>query len=255
MTFLIRAELVKLLRRKAYFLMVLILAALVGMTAFFLIVFPRIAPDLAEGLDPIAKPDAYILGAQQVISQTWFPLILAAMMLGSEMSGTFWATSLTRESRRLRHVGTRLIVLSGASWVAIMAAIGGFAVVAAVGAVGQGGLPVTDWLKIVASSLLVQVGWVSLGLALVGLLRSVGPAIGAALAFSFGESLLGLWRPYGNISLTANSTALLGTLEEGMFGPMMPGAGVPPGRAAVVVALWALFGVGLAWWALARREP
>ncbi|HEX7100603.1 MAG TPA: hypothetical protein VF377_15345 [Acidimicrobiia bacterium] len=255
MTHLIRAELVKLLRRKAYFLMVAILAVLVAMTAFFTVVFPRVAPEAAEGLTPIPKPDAYILGAQQVISQTWFPLILAAMMLGSEMASSFWATSLTREARRLRHVGARLLVLSGASWLAIAAAIAGFAAVVAVGAIGEGGLPASDWLKIFGSSLVVQIAWVSLGLALVGLLRAVGPAIGAALAFSFGESLLGLWRPYANVSLTANSTALLGTIEGGLFSQMLPSSGIPPERAVIVVALWTLFGVALAWWALAYREP
>jgi len=255
MTYLIRAELVKLLRRKAYFLMVLILAVLVAMTAFFVVVFPRIALEAAEGLAPVPKPDGYIIGAQQVISQTWFPLILAAMMLGTEMSSSFWATSLTREARRLRHVGARLLVLSGASWVAISAAIAGFALVVALGAVGEGALPGSDWLKIFGSSLLVQVAWVSLGLALVGLLRSVGPAIGAALAFSFGESLLGLWRPYRNVSLTANSTALLGTLEGDVFAQMMPGSGISPERAVIVVVLWTLLGVVLAWWALAYREP
>lgn len=110
-------------------------------------------------------------------------------------------------------------------------------------------------MKIYASSLLVQVAWVSLGLALVGLLRGVGPAVGAALAFSFGESLLGLWRPYANVSLTANSTALLGTLEGSVFAQMIPGSGIPPGRAVVVVALWTLLGVAGAWWSLARRDP
>ena len=102
MTYLVRAELVKLLRRKAYFLMVAILGVLVAMMAFFTVVFPRIAPDAAEGLAPMPKPDGYLIAAQQVIGQTWFPLILAAMMLGTEISSSFWATSLTREARRLR---------------------------------------------------------------------------------------------------------------------------------------------------------
>lgn len=255
MTYLVRAELVKLLRRKAYFLMVAILGVLVAMMAFFTVVFPRIAPDAAEGLAPMPKPDGYLIAAQQVIGQTWFPLILAAMMLGTEISSSFWATSLTREARRLRHVGARLLVLSGASWLAIGAAIAGAAAVVAVGGVGEGTLPASDWLKIYASSLLVQVAWVSPGLALVGLLRGVGPAVGAALAFSFGESLLGLWRPYANVSLTANSTALLGTLEGSVFAQMIPGSGIPPGRAVVVVALWTLLGVAGAWWSLARRDP
>lgn len=115
MRLLLRAEMLKLLRRKAYLLMVAILAVLVGMTAFFTIIFPRIAPEMADGMSPISRPDAFVVGAQQVIGQTWFPLILAVMMLGSEMNGTFWATTLTREARRIRHVVARLTVITGAS--------------------------------------------------------------------------------------------------------------------------------------------
>ncbi|HEX2153527.1 MAG TPA: hypothetical protein VHL52_06090 [Acidimicrobiia bacterium] len=255
MALLLQAEVLKLFRRKAYPLMVLILAGLVGMTAFFLVIFPRVAPGLAEGLEPIPKPEGYILGAQQVIGQTWFPLILAVMMLGTEMSGTFWATSLSRESRRLRHVLARLVVLSVASWLAVAAAIAGFSLVVAVGGVGEGAPSLGQWARIFGSALMVQVAWVAMGLGLVGLLRSVGPAIGAALAFSFGESLLGLWRPYANVSLTANSTALLGTLQEGPLTAFIPGAGIPPGRAAVVVLIWSMFAVALAWWSLAYRDP
>lgn len=255
MKLLIQAELVKLFRRKAYLLMVVILAGLVGMTAFFVVLFPRIAPDLAEGLSPISKPDGYLFGAQQVIGQTWFPLILAVMMLGTEMSGTFWATTLTREARRLRHVTARLLVLSAASWAAIAAAIIGFSGVVAVGAVGEGVLSGTQWVRIFGSALLIQVAWVALGLGLVGLFRSIGPAIGAALAFSFGEALLGLWRPYGNVSLTGNSTALLGAVDPDVFGGMLPGAGIPAERAAVVVGMWAVAALALAWWTLARRDP
>lgn len=255
MTLLIRAELLKLFRRKAYLLMVIILAGLVGMTAFFLVVFPRVAPELAEGLPPLEKPEGYTFGAQQVIGQTWFPLILAVMMLGTEMTGTFWATSLAREARRWRHLAARLVVLSSASWLAVAAAIAGFAIVVAIGAVGEGGPAGAGWLRIFGSALLVQVAWVSIGLGLVGLLRSIGPAIGAALAFSFGESLLGLWRPYENVSLTANSTAMLGAVPEGPMAAMIPGAGVEPERAFIVALIWALLAFGLAWWALVFREP
>ena len=255
MTYLIRAELLKLLRRKTYLLMVLILAALVGMTAFFLIVFPRIAPGLAEGLEPVPRPEAFVLGAQQVVAQTWFPLILAVMMLGTEFSGTFWATTLTREARRIRHVTARLTVLTAAAWVATLAAVAGFAVVVLVGAVGEGTPPASTWLRIAGGSLLVELTWVAIGLGLVGVLRSIGPAIGVALAFSFGESLLGIWRPYGNVSLTANSTALLGQVDSGPFTQMIPGGGIPSGRAAWVVLVWGLAAVALAWWSLARRDP
>lgn len=255
MTMLIRAEVLKLLRRKTYLLMVVILAALIGMTAFFIVLFPRIAPGLAEGLEVVPKPDGYVFGAQQVVGQTWFPMILAVMMLGSEMNGTFWATSLTREARRLRHVLARLFVLSGAAWLAVVAAIAGFAVVILIGAVGEGSLTFTEWAGIGFGSLLTQIAWVSLGLGLVGLLRSIGPAIGVALALSFAESILAIWRPYGRVSLTANSMALLGTADiGGAMGSFLPGAGIPQGRAALVVGVWTVAALALAWWSLTQRD-
>lgn len=254
MTLLIRAEYLKLLRRKTYLLMVAILAALVGMTAFFLVVFPRIAPNMAEGLQPIPKPDAYILGAQQVVGQTWFPLILAVMMLGSELTSSFWATTLTHESRRHRHVIARLTVLTSAAWAATLAAIAGFSVVVAVGAVGEGFPPGSQWLRILWGSLLVELAWVALGLGLVGLLRSIGPAIGAALALSFGESILTIWKPYQNVSLSANSTALFGSVNLGEIGSFVPSGNIPTGHAILVVAIWTVTALLLCWWSLARRD-
>ena len=254
MRHLIRAEMLKLLRRKTYLLMVVILAALMGTTAFFLVVFPRIAPGLAEGLQPAAKPDAYILGAQQVVGQTWFPLILAVMMLGSEMTTSFWATTLTRESRRHRHLGARLLVLTGASWVATLAGIAGFAVVVAVAAIGDGFPAAEAWWQVLGGSLLVELTWVAIGLCLVGLLRSIGPAIGVALALSFGESILALWKPYANVSLTANSTALMGAIDIGEFSSFIPGGEIPAGRAGGVVAVWAVVALVVSWWAVARRD-
>lgn len=255
MILLVRAEILKLLRRKTYLLMVVILAALVGMTAFFVVLFPRIAPELAEGLQPIPKPDGYVFGAQQIVGQTWFPMILAVMMLGSEVSGTFWATSLTREARRIRHVLSRLGVLSVAAWLAVLAAIAGFAVVVVFGGVGDGRLTVGEWLNIGAGALLVQVAWVAIGLGLVGILRAIGPAIGVALALTFAESLLVIWRPYTRVSLSANSMALLGTADVGgMMGDFYPISDITRGRAAAVVAVWTVAALGLAWWSLARRD-
>ena len=91
---LLHAEYLKLSRRRLYYTMVIILAALVGLLAFFLLIFAQIAPELAEDVPLLRKPVAYIFGAQQVAGQTWFPLILAVVMLGSEFGSTVWATAL-----------------------------------------------------------------------------------------------------------------------------------------------------------------
>lgn len=255
MTNLIRAEILKLTRRKTYLLMVAILVSLIGMAAFVLVVFPRVAPGLAEGLDPVSRPDGYRLGTQQVIGQTWFPLILAVMTLGTELGSGFWAMSLARESRRGRHVVARLVVLTAAAVAAVYAAILIFAVVVRLAAVGDGAPSAETWLRIASGSILIEFTWVALGLGMVGLLRSIGPAIGAALALSFGDSILALSGAYANVSLTANAAALLGAVEVPGLAGFVPGVGIPPGRAAAVVVGWGLMGLALATWSLVRRDP
>ena len=97
---LIKAETTKLTGRKLYPVMVLILAAFTGLAGFFLLIFGQLNTSAAaEGLPVLEKPEAYLLGIQQVVGQTWFPLIMAVVVLGGELASTIWATSLTRESR------------------------------------------------------------------------------------------------------------------------------------------------------------
>ena len=179
---LVHAEYLKLSRRKLYYTMVLILAALVGLLAFFLLVFPRIAPEFAEGVPLLEKPEAYVFGAQQVASQTWFPLILAVIMLGSEFGSTVWATALTRDPRRTVQVSARFVVLAAASFLAIAAGVVGWALVTTVAVPGEGAPAASEWLALVWKLALIELAWTAIGLGAVAMLRSVGPAIGAALA-------------------------------------------------------------------------
>ena len=104
---LVHAEYLKISRRKLYPVMVAILALLVGLTAFFLLIFGQLAPGLADDVPVLSKPDAYLIGAQQVAGQTWFPLILAVVLTGAELSTTVWATTLTRDSRKPAHIGAQ----------------------------------------------------------------------------------------------------------------------------------------------------
>jgi hypothetical protein len=143
---LLHAEYLKLSRRRLYYTMVLILAALVGLLAFFLLIFGQIAPEIAEGVPVVRKPEAYLFGAQQVAGQTWFPLILSVVMLGSEFGSTVWATALTRDPRRTIQVGARFAVLAAASLLAVGAGIAGWALVTAVAVPGEGGPELSEWL-------------------------------------------------------------------------------------------------------------
>ena len=68
----------------------------------------------------LTKPDAFLIGAQQVVGQTWFPMILAVVLIGADLSSTVWATSLTRDSSKPAHIGARLLVIRVASWVAML---------------------------------------------------------------------------------------------------------------------------------------
>ncbi len=235
--------------------MVLILAALVGLLAFFLLIFGQIAPGIAGDQVPIlTKPEAYLVGAQQVAGQTWFPLILAVVMLGSEFGSTVWATALTRDARRAQQIGARFVILTLASLIAILLGTAGWAVVVAIAAPGSGGPSIADWLSVVWKIGVIELAWTAIGLGAVAMLRSVGPAIGAALALYFVDPLLGLWGPYQNVSLSAASSALFQVTSEGSFGQFVPGSGLSLVHAVAIMIGWSLIGFSLTWWGLQRRD-
>lgn len=252
---LLHAEYLKLSRRKLYVVMVVILAALVGLLALLFIILPRVAPEFAaeSELPMFAKPEAYVFGAQQVAGQTWFPLVLAVVMLGSEFGSTVWATALTRDPRRIPQIGARFVVLAAASWVAIALGIVGWAVLTALVAPGEGAPAASAWLGLAWKVGLVELAWTAIGLGAVAMLRSVGPAIGAALAFYFIDSILVVWSTYRQISLTAATGSLFEIEIPGDFGSMF-GIGMPLGQAVAVVLGWTLVGLVLAWWGLQRKD-
>jgi hypothetical protein len=253
---LLHAEYLKLSRRRLYLVMVLILAALVGLVAMAFIVFPQVAPEAAaeSGIPIIDKPGAYLFGAQQVAGQTWFPLILAVVMLGSEFGSTVWATALSRNSRRIHQISARFAVLTLASWLAIGLAIAGWSLVAALFAPGEGGPSAEDWLGLVWKIGLIELAWTAIGLGAVALFRSVGPAIGAALALYFVDPLLGLWGPYETVSLSAATSALFEITIEGGFSAFVPGGGLSLVHAVAIMFGWTALGFFLTWWGLHRRD-
>lgn len=252
---LIKAETTKLTGRKLYPVMVVILLAFTGLAAFFLLLFGQIVDDAAsQGLPTVEKPEAYILGIQQVIGQTWFPLILAVVVLGGELATTIWATTLTRESRKTYQVLARLLIFTIASWIGMLLAIGLWSGTAAVFAEGTGGLGFVDWLNVVWKAGVSQIPWVALGIGFVSLLRSIGPAIGAVLALSFGEGLLVLWGPYQNVSLTGATTGIFGQVGLGGIADAFLAPPVSPLHAVAILGGWTALGLLLTWWGLNRRD-
>ena len=102
---LLHAEYVKLTRRKLFPIMIGLLAVLMGFVAvLFYVILPAL-PDAAQaGAEPPQRPEAFLYGAVQVAGQAWwFAVILATTLLGGEVAGTVWATSLTRDARKLAH--------------------------------------------------------------------------------------------------------------------------------------------------------
>lgn len=253
---LMKAEVSKLTGRKLFPVMTFILMAFVGLAAFFLLIFGQLnEAAVSEGIPLVEKPEAYMLGVQQVIGQTWFPLILAVVVLGGELASTIWATGLTRESRKGLHILARLLVFTMASWIGMLLGIAVWGGLTALFAEGSGGLTSMEWLGVVGKTAFTQVAWVSLGLGFVCLLRSVGPAIGAVLALSFGEGLLALWRPYQNVSLTGASTAIFGDVGlPGAASEIFGTTTVGFWHAVGIILGWTVLGLLLTWWGLNRRD-
>lgn len=234
--------------------MVAVLAIFTLLAAFFTLLFEQLFPEMAEGLQSVAKPEAYEFGISQVASQAWFPMLLAAVAMGSELSGTVWATSLTRESSLIRHVASRLFAYVMASWLAFVICIALWGAFTYFFAEGSGGPEATVWLNHFWKLGLVASAWTALGLGAVAMLRSVGPAIGAVLAFYFFESLISLWDPYEAVSATAASTAIFGLDIPDFFEDFVPGGGMSLVHAVLILAGWTLVGFLLTWWGLRRRD-
>ncbi len=248
---LVRAELIKLLKRRTFYVLVLVLAVLTGLLAAIFFLLPRAIEE--ADIPIITKPDAYIFGASQVLGQTWFPIILSTMFLAGELATSAWATALTRNARRWLHLVARLLTTTVASWLAMLAAIGGFAVVALFLAEGSGSLALSEWWGIAWKALLVVFTWVALGMAASAWLRAVGPAIGATLAFSFAEGILALWSGWRNISLSIHTSALLGSVDFGGFGEIL-GDAPSFGKALAVVLGWCIMAIAAAFAGLHYRD-
>lgn len=253
---LIKAEAIKLFKRKLYWTMLAIFAFVMGMTAFFLLIFPQIAPEQFGGFPGISKPEAYEFGAAQALGQTWFPVVLGVVFLGGETGSAVWASALTRESRRWRHLIAKTLVTGMAAWAGLLIAIGGWAVVTALLAEGSGAPAAGDWLAVVWKAGISELTWISIAFAAAALFRSVGPAIGASLALTFGDQILAIWEPWQDVSLTVATNRLVGDFSStaGEFGGLMGGS-ISFTHALIAVICWAGLGFGLAVWGLQVRDP
>jgi small basic protein len=256
MTGLVVAESIKLSKRWVFRVMVLVFVALCALTGFVLLILPEIAPEAIEGIPVLGRRDALILGIQTVLGQTWFPMILAVIMLGSEVTTSTWGSSLTREARRGRHVTAKLGVMTIATWITAVIVIGAWVAFAVVVTEGSSGFSGADWFGVGWKTGVVQLTWVALGLAAIAWVRSTGLAIGIVVAFSFGEGILALWSAFRSVSLSAATNALFGEISadiSGGFGVGFAGS-MSFTRAVVVVLAWALVGTLAAYAGLRLRD-
>jgi hypothetical protein len=250
---LIRAEIIKLTGRKLWFVMTVILVVLMAGTAFVFTVLPNISPADFQGMQAIEKPEAYLFGAAQALGQTWFPLVFAAMLLAGETSTTAWASALTRESRRWMHLVARLIVTAAAATIAMGAGILAWSAVTAAFAGGSGSPAVSEWLEVAWKTGVTQATWVALAFGAVAIFRNMGPAIGVVLGFSVFDSILSLWQPWTEVSLSIASSRLVQQAVADVPFGAQPDMGF--GQAVVVIVGWAAFGLVLAVVGLEARDP
>jgi hypothetical protein len=254
---LLHAEYLKLSRRKLFPVMLGLLAILMGFVGIlFYVILPALPESAQAGSAVPQRPDAYIYGAVQVAGQAWwFAVILATTMLGGEVAGTVWATALTRDSRKIAHVGVRFLVFTAASWLAFILGTAVFAAITFFAAGGSGSPPASELAGLLWKFAVIAAAWTSIGLGAVALTRSIAVAMGIALGISFVDSIVAPFVDfYEKISLTAASNGIFGVGGEGPFSNLIPGAGMSTAHALAVMAGWTLLGLGLTWWGLQLRD-
>ncbi|HXV72911.1 MAG TPA: hypothetical protein VEB69_16090 [Acidimicrobiia bacterium] len=256
---LLHAEYLKVTRRKLFPVMTLILGILMGFFGvLFFLVLPALPESAGGGGAAVVpqRPAAFIFGAQQVAGQAWwFAVILATAVFGGELATTAWATSLARESRKLRHIVSKFGVFTVGSWLALLVGTAVWSIATFLFADGTGSLAVSEWLGLVWKFLVIAAAWTSIGLGAIGLTRSIPSAMAIALGLSFVDSILAPFvELYENISLSAATNGIFGLASDSPFGALIPGGDMSLLQALLIMAGWVLLGLGLMWWGLQRRD-
>ncbi|MGB7858995.1 MAG: hypothetical protein WBM90_00700, partial [Acidimicrobiia bacterium] len=231
------------------------LMAFVGL--LFFVVLPALPEAAGAGASGIPqKPEAFIFGAQQVAGQAWwFAVILATAILGGEVASTVWATSLTRDSRRIRHISVRFLIFTIASWLAFLVGTIVWAAITWFAAEGSGGPEIGESLGLLWKFLVIAAAWTSIGLGAVAVTRSIAVAMGVALGISFVDSIVAPFvELYEKISLTAASNGIFEVAGDGPFSDFIPGGDMSTAHALGVMIGWAVVFLALTWWGLQRRD-
>lgn len=255
---LVGAEYLKITRRKLVPVMTIVLGVVMAfLGALFYLVIPALPEAAGGGGAPVPqRPGAFIFGAQQVAGQAWwFAVILATAIFGGELSSTAWATSLTRDSRKVIHIAARFLVFTVAAWLALLVGTGVWMLITLLFAEGSGSPDTGELAGLIWQFGVIAAAWISLGLAAVGLTRSIPVAMGIALGFSFLDSILAPFVDfYETVSLTAATNGIFQVGAGSAFSVFIPGGDMTVLHALSVMTGWTLVGLGLAWWGLHRRD-
>lgn len=256
---LVRAEYLKITRRKIYPVMTIVLGVVMAFLGLlFYVVIPALPEAAGGGEVPVTvRPEAFVFGAQQVAAQAWwFAVILATAILGGEVATTAWATALTRDSRKASHVLARFGVFAVGSWLAFLVGTALWMLITLLFAEGTGGPDAGELLGLVWQFAVIAAAWTALGLGAVGLTRSIPVAMGIALGLSFLDSILAPFVDfYETISLTAATNGIFDVGGgDDIFTAFVPGGDMSLLHALLVLAGWTLLGLGLSWWGLQRRD-
>lgn len=256
---LVHAEYLKVTRRKLVPIMALVLIVVMGLLALlFYVVIPALPEAAGGGEAPVPqRPEAFIFGAQQVAAQAWwFAVILATALFGGELATTAWATSLTRDSRKVSQVMARFGVFVLAAWLALLMGTAVWMLITLFFAEGSGSPDGGELLSLIWQLAVIAAAWIALGLGAVGMTRSIPVAMGIALGISFLDSILAPFvEVYEPISLTAATNGIfqIGGGDD-LFSMFVPGGEMSLLHALLVLAGWTLLGLVLTWWGLQRRD-
>ncbi|QYJ15801.1 hypothetical protein Rxycam_01629 [Rubrobacter xylanophilus DSM 9941] len=278
----LRAELLKLRKRPATWVLALVWLAVV--LVFGYLFFYLISTVPAEGLPEGQRAQQEALGEQlrrgllpenllvNLFANGTFgtggaiALILGALAAGSEYGWGTLKTALTQRPGRLAFLCGKALALAIFLLLFVLlglaaGAAGSYAVALLEGAAADWPPP-EEFARAVGAGFLILAAWAYLGFALATLFRSTALAIGLGLAWSLAvESTLTLL-PVESDAYEAFRSLLLGENTASLgsyFGPAPQGFGVPeplvePGRAAATLAAYTLLFVAVAALALRRRD-
>lgn len=271
-----RAEVLKLRKRPAVWILLATLAGVVLLFGYVLLytLVTQAPPGTMQGLDAASLLDmlrpefvpAQVLGMVAGFGGA-LGLILGALVFGGEYAWATVKTMTTQRPQRLALIAGRILaVLLACLVLALAAFVGGVAGTAIVSLLAQGDTTAPaarDVLSAFGVAGLVIAVWSSIGMCLATVFRGTGWAIGLGLLYAFAvESVLGLLPLTGRAGevvaralIGNNTTALVTAVAPGNAAALgTPAVDIDPGQAVAVLAAYLAVAVVVAIAVFVRRD-